>query len=107
MGSDNYYERERIRIQQELHELQLQREYKEQTRRFEEALERQRIENERRNKMRLAQAQRELDIQSISYILKFQGYLGYNLNPYKMSSSELKYWNEKITKELMDALNLK
>ena len=66
MGSDNYYERERIRIQQELHELQLQREYKEQTRRFEEALERQRIENERRNKMRLAQAQRELDIQSIS-----------------------------------------
>ena len=34
-------------------------------------------------------------------IIQNQGALGYNLNPYQMSSSQLKYWSDRINDEIM------
>ena len=34
-------------------------------------------------------------------IIQNQRALGYNLNPYQMTSSQLKYWNDRINDEIM------
>ena len=34
-------------------------------------------------------------------IIQNQRKLGYNLNPYRMTSSELKYWSDRINDEIM------
>ena len=34
-------------------------------------------------------------------IIQNQRALGYNLNPYQMPSSQLKYWNDRINDEIM------
>jgi len=44
--------------------------------------------------------QNSLDNQRRNDILKKQHYVGYNLNPYSMSSSELEYWWKEINKEI-------
>jgi DNA-binding protein H-NS len=44
--------------------------------------------------------QKQEDNNRREYILKLQHFVGYNLDPYNMSSSELKYWHEKIKKEV-------
>ena len=62
MGNDDYIEQVKIRNQQILEELRRQREYdEEQSRRYLENLERQAIENKKRNDRMLAQAQKEVD----------------------------------------------
>ena len=108
MGNDDYIEQVKIRNQQILEELRRQREYdEEQSRRYLENLERQAIENKKRNDRMLAQAQKEVDDMYIYNILRFQGTLGYNLNPYKMSRSQLKYWYERIFNEMTKLSNKK
>jgi hypothetical protein len=44
--------------------------------------------------------QKEEDNNRREYILKLQHFVGYNLDPYNMSSSELEYWWKKINKEI-------
>ena len=55
----------------------------------------------------LAQAQKEVDDMNIYTILRYQETLGYNLNPYKMSRSQLKYWYERIFNEMTKLSNKK
>ena len=54
----------------------------------------------RQNKIRddliKANAQKQMDDTNRKYIIEYQGQLGYNLNPYQMSSSELQFWQERI-----------
>ena len=60
-------------------------------------------ENTKYNIMKMQQdIQKEEDNTRRDYILQLQHYVGYNLNPYNMSSSELKYWYKKIKKEVKE-----
>ena len=108
MGSDDCIEQVKIRSQQNLEKLRRQREYdEEQSRRYLENLDRQAIENKKRNDRMLAQAQKEVDDMYIYSILRYQETLGYNLNPYKMSRSQLKYCYERIFNEMTKLSNKK
>ena len=57
-------------------------------------------QNEMRYKKITQDIQNSLDNKRRKHILKLQHSVGYNLDPYKMSSSELKYWLNKIHKEI-------
>ena len=46
------------------------------------------------------QMQQNSNYLQIKFILDNQGYLGYNINPYKLSQSELNYWYNRIYSEL-------
>jgi len=60
-------------------------------------------ENTKYNIMKMQQdIQKEEDNTRRDYILQLQHYVGYNLNPYNMSSSELKHWYKKIKKEVKE-----
>ena len=50
---------------------------------------------------------KEADDMYIYSILRYQETLGYNLNPYKMSRSQLKYWYERIFNEMTKLSNKK
>ena len=54
----------------------------------------------RQNKIRSdlikANAQKQMDVANRKYIIEYHGHLGYNLNPYQMSSSELQFWRERM-----------
>ena len=58
--------------------------------------------NKYKIKKMLQDNQKDEDNTRREYILKLQHYVGYNLNPYNMSSSELKYWYEKIKEEVKE-----
>ena len=71
-------------------------------RQAEEEIKRINENNKYKIKKMLQDNQKDEDNTRREYILKLQHYVGYNLNPYNMSSSELKYWYEKIKEEVKE-----
>ena len=71
-------------------------------RQAEEEIKRINENNKYKIKKMLQDNQKDEDNTRREYILKLQHYVGYNLNPYNMSSSELKYWYEKIKREVKE-----
>ena len=69
-------------------------------RQAEEEIKRINENNKYKIKKMLQDNQKDEDNTRREYILKLQHYVGYNLNPYNMSSSELQYWWKKIIKEI-------
>ena len=57
------------------------------------------LANQNKNLIR-QQMQQYSNYLQIKFILDSQGYLGYNINPYKLSQSELNYWYNRICSEL-------
>ena len=57
-------------------------------------------QNRRRNRAMLQAAQNSYDDEMRDYIIKSQKLVGYNLNPYGMSSNDLEYWSKKIQNEI-------
>ena len=84
-----------IQLSKEAYEIRMQQ-LEEENKRFNE-------NNNYNFKMKLRNdIQNEEDNNRREYILQLQHYVGYDLNPYNMSSSELKYWYEKIKREVKE-----
>ena len=102
MGGESSEER-RLRLQYEeesrAHSEALQREYEYKVQLHQRMMERQLEENDRRNKLLLQSAQKDLDNKTIKNILILNKKLGYNVNPYNMSSSQLQNCYDKMWTE--------
>ena len=56
--------------------------------------------NRKRNEQILLDMQNQVDKKKRDFIIKYRGLAGYNVNPFKMSSSELDFWEKKIYKKV-------
>ena len=102
MGGESC-EKRRLRLQYE-EELRaknelLEREWKYKLQMYQRKLERKVEENDRRNKLLVQSAQKDLDNKTIKNILILNKKLGYNVNPYNMSSSQLQNCYDKMLAE--------
>ena len=97
MGSDesNYDKEYYARLKEQL-EREKEAKLEQHRRYLEYSLE----QNRKRNREILKRAQNSYDNQVRDYIIKSQGLVGYNLNPYKMTSKELEYCQRKISNEI-------
>ena len=77
----------------------LEREYEYKLQMYQRNLERKVEENDRRNKLLVQSAQKDLDNKTIKNILILNKKLGYNVNPYNMSSSQLQNCYDKMLAE--------
>ena len=100
MGTENYEEKRRREEREEEFRRQLEEEKERKIEIARRNLEFMVENNKRMNRQIVQDSQDALDNQRRKLIIESGPLVGYHLDPYSMSSSELEYWFEKIQSEI-------